>query len=125
MDMKKRILIIEDEPSIIELLLMVLSREGYELDTCQTGRDAIAKMKEFHPHLILLDVMLPGLDGASIVKIMAEDETLMNIPVLVTSALTNSQQLFQKFPQVKGFCTKPFVLKELVVQIKKAIGDEF
>lgn len=125
MDMKKRILIVEDEPSIVELLLMVLSREGYELDSCQTGRDAIAKMQEFHPHLVLLDVMLPGLDGASIVKIMAEDETLMNIPVLVTSALTNSQQLFQRYPQVKGFCTKPFVLKELVIQIKRAIGDEF
>lgn len=123
--MKKRILIIEDDPGITELLLMILSREGYELDTCQSGRDAIAKMQEFHPHLILLDVMLPGLDGASIVKIMAEDEMLMNIPVLITSALTESQNLFQKFPQVKGFCSKPFVLKELVSQVKRAIGDEF
>ena len=123
--MKKRILIIEDEPSIVELLLMILSKEGYELDVCQTGRDAIAKIQEFHPHLVLLDVMLPGLDGASIVKIMAEDETMMNIPVLVTSALVESQQIFQMFPQVKGFCSKPFVLKDLVHQVKKAIGDEF
>ena len=123
--MRKRILIIEDEPGIIELLLMILSREGYELDTCQSGRDAIAKMQEFHPHLVLLDVMLPGLDGAGIVKIMAEDETLMNIPVLVTSALVESQQMFQRFPQVKGFCSKPFVLTELISKVKKAIGDEF
>lgn len=123
--MKKRILIIEDEPSIVELLLMILSKEGYELDACQSGRDAIAKIQEFHPHLVLLDVMLPGLDGASIVKIMAEDETMMNIPVLITSALVESQQIFQMFPQVKGFCTKPFVLKELVYKVKKAIGDEF
>ena len=123
--MKKRILIIEDEPAIIELLLMVLSREGYELDSCQTGRDAIAKIQEFHPHLILLDVMLPGLDGAGIVNIMAGDEMLSNIPILVTSALTESQQMFQRFPQVKGFCSKPFVLKDLVTKVKKAIGDEF
>lgn len=123
--MKKRILIIEDEPSIVELLLMILSKEGYELDACQSGRDAIAKIQAFHPHLVLLDVMLPGLDGASIVKIMAEDETMMNIPILVTSALVESQQMFQMFPQVKGFCSKPFVLKELIYKVKKAIGDEF
>ncbi len=123
--MKKRILIVEDETSIVELLLLVLSREGYELAVCQTGRDAIAQMKEFHPHLVLLDVMLPGLDGASIVKIMSEDENLVNIPVLITSALVESQRMFQLFPQVKGFCSKPFVLTELISKVKKAIGDEF
>lgn len=68
--MKKRILIVEDEASIIDLLTLILAREGYEIHSCQTGRDAIATMKKVHPHLVILDVMLPGLDGASIVKIM-------------------------------------------------------
>ena len=122
--MKKRILIVEDETSIVELLLLVLSREGYELAVCQTGRDAIAIIKEFHPHLILLDVMLPGLDGASIVKIMSEDENLVKIPVLITSALVESQRMFQMYPQVKGFCSKPFVLTDLIAKVKKFIGDE-
>ena len=122
--MKKRILIVEDETSIVELLLLVLSREGYELAVCQTGRDAIAKIKEFHPHLILLDVMLPGLDGAGIIKIMSEDENLVNIPVLITSALVESQRMFQMYPQVKGFCSKPFVLTDLIAKVKKFIGDE-
>ena len=122
--MQKRILIVEDEPSIVELLLLVLSREGYELDTCQTARAAIAKIQEFHPHLVLLDVMLPGLDGAGIIKIMSQDEILSNIPVIVTSALVESQRIFQPFPQVKGFCSKPFVLTDLISKVKKAIGDE-
>lgn len=121
--MKKRILIVEDEISIVELLTMVLMREGYEVTSCQTGRDAINMMKEFHPHLVLLDVMLPGLDGAGIVKIMSQDEMLMNIPVLVTSALVESAPIFQPYPQVKGFCSKPFVLTDLVEKVKKAIGD--
>ena len=122
--MNKRILIVEDETSIVDLLTLVLSREGYEIASCQTGRDAINMIKEFHPHLVLLDVMLPGLDGASIIKIMAEDEMLSNIPVLVTSALTESAHMFQPYPQVKGFCSKPFVLTDLVAKVKKAIGDE-
>lgn len=121
---KKRILIVEDEMSIVELLNLVLTREGYEVNYCQTGRDAISMMKEFHPHLVLLDVMLPGLDGAGIIKIMAEDEMLSNIPVLVTSALVESAHMFQPYPQVKGFCSKPFVLTDLVAKVKKAIGDE-
>ncbi len=121
--MNKRILIVEDETSIVDLLTLVLSREGYEVAACQTGRDALNMIKEFHPHLVLLDVMLPGLDGASIIKIMAEDEMLSNIPVIVTSALVESAHMFQPYPQVKGFCSKPFVLTDLVAKVKKAIGD--
>ena len=121
--MKKRILIVEDESSIVELLTLVLSREGYEVHSVQSGRDAIAKIKTVHPHLIILDVMLPGLDGASIVKIMGQDELLSSTPVIVTSALLESEKLFQPYPQVKGFCSKPFALKELVIKVKKAIGD--
>lgn len=121
--MKKRILIVEDESSIVELLTLVLSREGYEVHSVQSGRDAIAKIKTVHPHLIILDVMLPGLDGASIVKIMSQDELLSSTPVIVTSALLESEKLFQPYPQVKGFCSKPFALKELVIKVKKAIGD--
>lgn len=121
--MKKRILIVEDESSIVELLTLVLSREGYEVHSVQSGRDAIAKIKTVHPHLIILDVMLPGLDGASIVKIMGQDELLSSTPVIVTSALLESEKLFQPYPQVKGFCSKPFALKELVTKVKTAIGD--
>lgn len=121
--MKKRILIVEDEVSIIELLTLVLVREGYEVHVCQSGRDAISKIKEVHPHLIILDVMLPGLDGSAIIKIMEQDEEISSIPVLVTSALLESEKLFQPYPQVKGFCSKPFVLKDLVIKVKQFIGD--
>jgi len=121
--MKKRILIIEDEAAIVDLLRLVLEREGYEVHSCQTGRDAISTMKEVHPHLVLLDVMLPGLDGVSIVRIMHEDEQLASTPVIVTSALRESEKLFAPFPQMKGFCSKPFALKELVEKVKHALGD--
>ena len=55
--MKKRILIVEDEASIIDLLKLILTREGYEVASCQSGRDAIAAIKAYHPHLVILDVM--------------------------------------------------------------------
>lgn len=121
--MKKRILIVEDEISIVELLSIVLIKAGYEVHICQSGRDAIARTKEVRPHLVLLDVMLPGLDGRAIVSIMEQDEELNNIPVIVTSALDESEHMFHKFPQVKAFCAKPFVLNELVIKVKEALGD--
>jgi DNA-binding response OmpR family regulator len=121
--MKKRILIIEDEPAILQLLMLVLAKEGYEIHTCQTGREAIAKMKQVRPHLVLLDVMLPGMDGRAVVSIMEEDEDLSSIPVLITSALVESEKMFRPFAQVKGFCAKPFVLKDLVIKVKQSLGD--
>ena len=121
--MKKRILIVEDEISIVELLTLLLVRAGYEVRSCQNGREAISVMKEFHPHLVVLDVMLPGMDGTSIIKIMSEDDELQSTPVIVTSALVESERLFKPYPQVKGFATKPFVLTEFINQVKQYIGD--
>lgn len=121
--MKKRILIVEDEASIVDLLTLVLSREGYDIFSCQTGRDAIAMMKQVHPHLVILDVMLPGLDGISIVKIMNQDPLLKMIPVIITSALVESARLYQGLPQVKDFAAKPFVLTDFTAKVKKYIGD--
>ena len=121
--MKKKILIVEDEPAIIELLRIILTRAGYEVFTCSSGREAISMMKQIMPHLVILDVMLPGLDGAGIVRIMHEDEVLSNIPVIISSALLESEHMFTPYPQVKGFCAKPFVLKDFIEKVKTAIGD--
>lgn len=121
--MKKRILIIEDEVTLIQLLTLVLSKENYEVHICQNGRDAIAKIKKIRPHVILLDVMLPGMDGRSIVSIMEQDLELAGIPVIVMSALAASEKMLKAFPQVKAFCVKPFVLKDLISKVKQIVGD--
>lgn len=121
--MNKRILIVEDEITILQLLSLVLAKAGYEVHTCQSGRDAIARMKEVRPHLVILDVMLPGLDGRAVASIMEQDDELSGIPIIVTSALVESEHMFQPFPQVKAFCAKPFVLKDLVLKVKQCLGD--
>ncbi len=121
--MNKRILIVEDEITILQLLSLVLAKAGYEVHTCQSGRDAIARMKEVRPHLVILDVMLPGLDGRAVASIMEQDDELSSIPIIVTSALVESEHMFQPFPQVKAFCAKPFVLKDLVLKVKQCLGD--
>lgn len=121
--MKKRILIIEDETSIIELLTLVLTKEGYEVHSCQSGRDAIEYVKRIHPHLIILDVMLPGMDGMSIVNVLSQDEETNFTPVIVTSALRESERMFKPYSQVRAFAAKPFVLKDLVENVKEILAD--
>ena len=121
--MNKRILIVEDEITILQLLSLVLAKAGYEVHTCQSGRDAIARMKEVRPHLVILDVMLPGLDGRAVASIMEQDDELSGIPIIVTSALVESEHMFQPFPQVKAFCAKPFVLKDWVIKVKQCLDD--
>lgn len=121
--MKKRILVIEDDIDIIELVNMILTRAGYEVTACENGRDAIAAIKQIRPHLILLDLMLPGMDGKSIVNEMSKDEEINSTSVLILSALEAAEQMFIGNPQIKGFCFKPFSPNALLDKVKKVMGD--
>ena len=121
--MAKKILIIEDEPTIADLAKLILTRSGYEVSVCDNGRDALDTIRKVRPHLILLDVMLPGVDGATIAKQMHEDAELSLIPVIITSALEESRSLFAGNPQIRDFASKPFSLNVLVDKVKQALGD--
>lgn len=121
--MAKRIVIIEDEPNIADLGKLILTRAGYEVAVCDNGRDAVNVIRSVKPHLILLDVMLPGVDGVTIAKQLKDDEELASIPIIITSALEESRTLFAGNPQVRDFASKPFALNVLLEKVKKAIGD--
>ncbi len=121
--MAKRIVIVEDEPNIADLGKLILTRSGYEVTVCDNGRDAVETIRNVMPHLILLDVMLPGIDGSTIAKQLREDEQLSTIPIIVTSALEESRALFAGNPQIRDFASKPFALNVLLEKVKKAIGD--
>jgi len=71
-----RILIVDDNPTNLEVLQVRLKAQGYELVTAVDGMDALAKVREFEPDLVLLDVMMPKLDGISVVKQLKQDSTV-------------------------------------------------
>ncbi len=120
--MGHRILVIDDEPEMLGLVKFTLEKGGFEVHTCDNGRlawDMIVKVK---PDLLLLDVMLPGIDGYSLqVKIAADDAT-KTMPIVVLTALEPSRTLFQKYPQVVGFMTKPFKPEELLKTVQDAVA---
>ncbi|WP_428065804.1 response regulator [Candidatus Proelusimicrobium volucris] len=121
--LKKRIVIIEDERDILELLNMILSRSGYEVYLCDNGRNALDLIRKVRPHLVLLDVMLPGYDGKAIASAMSKDEDLQGASIMIVSALEESEKMFTGNPQVKDFCLKPFRTSVLVEKVKRIMGD--
>jgi CheY-like chemotaxis protein len=120
--MAKKVLVIDDEPEMLNLVRFTLERAGYEVATCDNGRQAWDTIVKTSPDLLILDVMLPGIDGYSLQIKISQDEGTKNIPIIVLTALEPSKTLFQKFSQVAGFMTKPFKTEALLESVQKAIG---
>ena len=117
--MRKNILIVEDEKDIIEVLRYYLEKEGYRVHVAQDGFAALEVAARVVPNLILLDLMLPKLDGLEVCKRLKSEERLRSIPVLMLTAKAEESD------KVKGldigaddYITKPFGAKELVARVK-------
>ncbi len=115
----KKILIIEDEASISDIIKFNLAKEGYEVDTAYDGRDGLNKALGSNPDLILLDVMLPLMDGFQVCKKVRETS---NVPILM---LTAKEEEVDKVLGLElgadDYITKPFGMRELIARIKANI----
>ena len=114
--MPEKILIVEDEKALQETLAYNLTREGYEPVVAGDGNTAVAKARELHPDLILLDIMLPGKDGFEVCRILRQE---MNTPILMLTARE------EEIDRVVGlevgaddYMTKPFSMRELIARVK-------
>jgi DNA-binding response OmpR family regulator len=120
--MPHRILIIDDEPAILGLVKYTLEKGGFEVRTCDSGREAWDEIVKVKPDLLLLDVMLPGIDGYSLETQLAQDESTKALPVILLTALESVRPLFERFPQVVGYMTKPFKPAELLQAVVDALA---
>lgn len=119
--MPKKILVADDDEEIIELLKCAFESAGYLTVSVQHGAKLPSLIKREKPDLLILDVLLPGLDGYSLQLQFAQDEDTKNIPVIVLTALSASRSLFDKFQQVKCFMSKPFETGELLLEVKEIL----
>ncbi len=115
---QKRILIIEDDEHIAHGLKLNLSLQGYEVSIAGEGTSGLQMWKDWNPHLIVLDIMLPGLDGLSVLRhIRVEDEKL---PVLILSAKGSHDDKVKGFSYgVDDYLAKPFNLEEFLMRIER------
>ncbi|MCL4302494.1 MAG: response regulator [Anaerolineae bacterium] len=126
MTTKKHILCIEDEAEMIELMRLVLEREGHEVMGAVGGEQGLKLMREKKPDLILLDLMMPGIDGWEVYRQMRADKELTDIPVIIVTAKAQSidKVLGLQVAKVADYITKPFGPKELIGSIERVFAKQ-
>jgi DNA-binding response OmpR family regulator len=122
MTRQKRILVVDDDPPVRGTVAMALEDEGYEVETASEGRDALKKVKRLSPDAILLDLMLPVLDGRQLIKLLREDPTTAHIPIIVMSAAYD----VANDPAVESVVVlpKPFDVGMLLLLLDAALREQ-
>jgi two-component system, OmpR family, response regulator len=112
-----RVLVVDDEPNILDVISMALRYEQFDVETAANGREALAGVREFRPHVILLDIMLPDMEGFEVARRLGADRA--GIPIIFLTARDTTED------KVRGltmggddYVTKPFSLEELVARIR-------
>ncbi len=121
---KGKILVVDDEIYIVHILDFSLGMEGYEVLTALDGEQALEKARTEHPDLIVLDIMMPKLDGYETCKMLKGDESTRGIPVILLSA--KGRNVDQKIGFEVGaddYITKPFSPRKLVERINALLGQ--
>ncbi|MBO2520628.1 MAG: response regulator transcription factor [Clostridia bacterium] len=117
--MAPRILVIEDDPAISELITYHLTREGMQVLTAADGREALAIFNANHPDLLLLDLMLPGLDGFEVCRRVRQAS---DVPIIILTAKGQEDDRVRGFELgADDYVTKPFSPKELVARIRAVL----
>ncbi|MCX8108337.1 MAG: response regulator transcription factor [Verrucomicrobiae bacterium] len=120
--MKERILVVDDEPDALELVEFALKQAGFDVITAADGEEAINKAQFYLPSLIVLDLMLPELDGLEVVKLLRRNQLTASIPVLMLTAKSSEVDRVVGFELgADDYVTKPFSPRELVLRIKRIL----
>ncbi len=122
---KKTILCIEDESEMIDLMRLILERRGFRFIGAEGGEQGLDLIRSEKPDLILLDLMMPGVDGWEVYRQLKADDDLRDIPVIVVTAKAQSidKVLGLHIARVDDYITKPFGPQELLASINRVFGE--
>lgn len=117
--MKSRVLVVDDEPSIVEVLEFNLSREGFEVMTANDGHEAVTKARTSPPDIVVLDLMMPGLDGLGVCRQLRADSRTQSVRILMLTAKGDETDEIVGFNMgADDYVTKPFRVKPLMERVK-------
>ena len=121
---KKTVVCVEDEPEMIDLVKLILGRKGFELVGAVGGREGLETVRKLKPDLVLLDLMMPDMDGWEVYQQMKADDDLKEIPVIIVTAKAQSidKVLGLHIAKVDDYVTKPFGPQELLQSVNKVLG---
>ena len=120
-----KILVVDDEPDTVDLVKLVLETEGYQTSVAYNGEEALEMIKIDKPDLVLLDIMMPKMDGWAIRKKIIDNEETRDIPIVMLTAKAQpiDKMIGLHVVGVTDYITKPFGRQELIDSVKKAIGE--
>ena len=116
---RARVLVVDDEPDLIRILEFGLRAAGYQVEIAVDGQEGLKKAREIRPDIILLDLMLPKLDGYKVCRMLKFDERYRQIPIIILSARTQEgDQALAKEMGANRFVTKPYEFGEILAHIE-------
>ena len=123
--MCKKILVVDDEPTIVKMLESRLKADGYEVVTASSGEEGLEQCKSSKPDAVILDIMMPGMDGNEVAAHMQEDPSFSKIPIIFLTAVVKPQEI-PKSRKIGGhyFLSKAFKITELLEILKKVLPEK-
>lgn len=120
-----KIVCIEDDPEMIDLVKLILTRQGYDVTGAMGGKEGLAAILREKPDLVLLDLMMPDMDGWEVFQHMRADEDMQNVPVIVVTAKAQSidKVLGLHIAKVDDYITKPFGPSELLASVLRVLQE--
>lgn len=120
--MSHTILVVDDEPMARNLLRLMLVREGFDVIEAVDGQDALNKLEQRIPDLLILDVMMPGIDGLSVCRQLRSREAFANIPIMMLSARTDTDSVDEGFAAgATKYLTKPISAVQLAYHVRECL----
>lgn len=119
---KKKILVVDDEPDVTELVAYHLKAKGFHVETLNDATSSISKARLYEPDLIILDIMMPGLSGIQICRILRTDENLSKVPIIFLTAKAEAHDRIEGLESgADDYISKPFSPKELVLRVESIL----
>jgi len=121
---KKKILIVDDEPDILRLISLRLRKLGYDVLTAVDGKEALDAIRNENPDLVLLDLLIPFMNGAEVCEQVKNDKTLKHIPIILFTAHSDTMTAEKtKKLGAEDYIVKPFVLEELTDKVEEILAQ--
>jgi len=122
----KHIVCIEDEPEMIDLIRLILGRRGFDVHGAPGGKEGLKMMREILPDLVLLDLMMPEMDGWQVYQQMKADESMRSFPVIIVTAMSQNidKVIGLHISKVDDYIVKPFGPQELMDSVEKVLSQK-
>ncbi|MCK4327125.1 MAG: response regulator [Candidatus Diapherotrites archaeon] len=119
-----KVMIVEDEPDVAKAIKGVLVDEGFGVEIALGGKDCLEKLKKSEPDVILLDILMPIMDGTEVLRRLKKDKKTAKIPVIVLTAVSAESEVKKTLEEIDpkiGFIEKPYSIDQILAEIKKLV----